>query len=178
MGTPRPKDLGLPSGLKWATCNVGATSPEEYGNYYAWAEIATKPTYTESNSCTWGVSLHNIVGNVAYDVARYMWGGTWQMPTDADLIELRDNCDWEWIRQSGINGYKVTGPNGNSIFLPVAGYCSGSHNFDVGSSGYYWTLTPAGSEYNYAFSLFLNANNYDRYTSHRFFGYSVRPVTK
>lgn len=114
-------DLGL--SVKWATCNVGASSPEEYGNYYAWGETTTKSSYTEDNSKTDGVSMSSsIAGDASYDAARANWGGTWRLPTASESQELIDNCTWTWTTQGGKNGYKVTSEkNGNSIFLPAAG---------------------------------------------------------
>ena len=93
-------DLGLPSGLKWATCNVGATTPEEYGNYYAWGETKPKTEYTEENSATFGVELLDINSNPTYDVARANWGSTWRMPTMTEMDELIDNCTWKWTTKS------------------------------------------------------------------------------
>ena len=105
-------DLGLPSGLKWATCNVGATSPEDYGNYYAWGETTTKESYNESNYTIYGQQISDFSGNATYDAARANWGGPWRMPTQTEMQELIDNCTWTWTSQSGVNGCKVTGPNG------------------------------------------------------------------
>ena len=81
-------DLGLPSGLKWATCNVGASSPSEYGNYYAWGEVEPKESYTQENCLTWGQEIGDISGNPQYDAARANWGGTWRMPTKSEFEEL------------------------------------------------------------------------------------------
>ncbi|MBO7283756.1 MAG: PEGA domain-containing protein, partial [Bacteroidales bacterium] len=106
-------DLGLPSGLKWATCNVGASSPEEYGDYYAWGEIETKSEYTKDNSKTRGKSMSDISGNTMYDVACAKWGGSWRLPTKKELEELESKCKWEWTTINGKKGYKVTGPHGN-----------------------------------------------------------------
>ena len=125
-------DLGLPSGLKWATCNVGASSPEDYGDYFAWGETSTKSTYTASNSLTYGLSISELQsqgyidgsGNLtsSHDAATANWGGSWRMPTREEQQELVDECTWKWtIMQSGKNGYKVTGPNGNHIFLSATG---------------------------------------------------------
>ena len=168
-------DLGLPSGLKWATCNVGASSPEEYGDYYAWGEIETK-----SNSKTNGKSMQDISGNSTYDVARAKWGGSWRLPTKEEFNELRQKCKWQWTTQNGKKGYKVTGPNGNSIFLPAAGcYKSWSGLSGVGQWGYYWSSTPYnhnnGTE---AYSLTIATNSLNLFYSNRYFGVSVRPVSK
>ncbi len=134
-------DLGLPSGLKWATCNVGASSPSDYGDYYAWGETSTKSSYTDGSSITYDEKIGDIAGNPTYDVARAKWRGSWRLPTLEEFKELldSDNCTWEWTTQDGHKGYKVTSKkNGNSIFLPAAGTSSR----DQGSRGDYWGSTP------------------------------------
>ena len=170
-------DLGLPSGLKWATCNVGASQPHGYGNYYAWGETTTKSSYTEENSRTYGVIMNDISGNVNYDAARANWGSTWRMPTKAEMKELRDNCTWTWTTQNGINGYKVTGQNGKSIFLPAAGSCHGSSRYYVGECGTYWGSTP--HESNDCLACTLSSDSGVRNVSWlvRDSGYTVRPVS-
>lgn len=178
-------DLGLPSGLKWATCNVGADSPEKYGDYYAWGETVKKSSYHEDNSETYEYwNLEDFTGNAKYDAARANWGGKWRMPTYAEMRELLRECDWTDTRLiNGVDGYRVTGPNGNSIFLPAAGYYSGSSLKNAGSNGYYWTSTPVEDNDIIAYSLYFDSNfhvvgngrswfyDYDRY-----YGLSVRPV--
>ena len=171
-------DLGLPSGLKWATCNVGASKPHNYGNYYAWGETTTKSSYTEGNSRTYGVSMNDISGNVNYDAARANWGSTWRMPTKAEMEELRNNCTWTWTAQSGINGYKVTGPNGNSIFLTAAGYCEGTSHDRVGEYGYYWSSSPDESDGSNACSFYFGSGYHGVHWALRNFGRTVRPVLK
>ena len=173
-------DLGLPSGLKWATCNVGADSPEDYGDYYAWGEIETKSEYTEDNSKTYGKSMSDISGNAMYDVARAKWGGNWRMPTMEELEELNSKCTWQWTTQKGINGYKVTGPNGNSIFIPAAGCRTGSSLNSAGGSGFYWSSTPYESEGddNNACELGFYSSNHNVYRMYRDYGLSVRPVSE
>ena len=167
-------DLGL--SVKWATCNVGANHPEDYGNYYAWGETYAKSSYTEDNSRTDKKSMEDISGNASYDAARANWGGTWRLPTKREMEELKDECTWTWITQSSINGYKVTGPNGNSIFLPAAGgYDGSSHNY-VGEYGYYWGATPywnkGGACYFIFYKGFCNVN-----WNYRYYGLTVRPVS-
>lgn len=175
-------DLGL--SVKWATCNVGATQPHGYGNYYAWGETSTKSDYTEDNSRTYGKNMSDISGNVAYDAARANWGGSWRMPTEREMEELENKCTWKWTTQSGVNGYKVTGPNGNSIFLPAAGDCRGSSRHDVGEDGYYWSSTPGEHRTGtgYACSLNFNSNFNSGYHDvvwvNRRSGYTVRPVSE
>ena len=124
-------DLGLPSKTKWASCNVGATKPEEYGGYYAWGETEEKETYTWESYIhwVWVGSYYNLldlgsdISGTDYDVAHVTWGGDWVMPTYDDFEELFDNCDYEWTTLNGVDGMKFTSKtNGNSIFLPAAGY--------------------------------------------------------
>ncbi len=170
-------DLGLPSGLKWATCNVGATSPEDYGNYYAWGETTTKASYDGSNSVTYNQQISDFSGNATYDAARANWGSTWRMPTKAEMEELENNCTWTWTTQNGVNGYRVTGPNGNSIFLPAAGYCRGSSRYYVGERGYYWSSTPDESDTITAFYLHFDCFNHNVTWSSRSCGHTVRPVS-
>ena len=171
-------DLGLPSGLKWATCNVGAETPEDYGDYYAWGETSTKSEYTEENSLTYGKSKSDISGNITYDVARKKWGNSWRLPTRSEFEELRKKCKWIWTTQNGVWGYKVTGPNGNSIFLPAAGHSGGSSLYIAGEYGFYWGSTPYASDTDCAYFLYFN-DGY-RYTDwgRRFRGRSVRPVSE
>ncbi len=108
-------DLGLPSGLLWATCNVGANSPEEYGDYFAWGETEPKSSYSISN---YSYSSNPKVLPLSADAAHVNWGGDWRMPTKEEFEELIECCSWLWITQNEVNGHKVTGQNGNSIFLP------------------------------------------------------------
>ena len=164
-------DLGL--SVKWATCNVGANKPEEYGNYYAWGETITKSSYTSDNSKTYGKVMTDIAGNVNYDAARANWGGSWRMPTKAEMQELKDRCTWTWTTQNGVKGYKVKGPNGNSIFLPAAGYRDGSSLYLAGSYGYYWSSTPYDSG---AYGLNFDSSCHDMCYYYRYGGQSVRPV--
>ena len=180
-------DLGLPSGLKWAACNVGASSPEEFGDYFAWGETSAKQSYTSDNCATYGVEMNDISGNAQYDVAKKKWGGKWRMPTLDEIQELIDNCVWQWITDgsedyNGVNGCKVTSKiNGNSIFLPAAGFCDDSSIDEVGEYGYYWSSIP----YDYrGIGMEATANNLKfgyRYGMRidfiwRSVGCSIRPV--
>ena len=169
-------DLGLPSGLKWATCNIGANSPEEYGDYYAWGELKTKSSYTKENSITDGKSIIDIFGDPTYDVARAKWGSSWRMPTLDEIKELiYGECKWEWEDK----GYVVTGPNGNRIFLPVSGYCKECASCD-GDEGYIWSSTPVKGDCSSAYGMhfahtfgFLHRIEKNLVRS---YGLSVRPV--
>ena len=169
-------DLGLLSGLKWATCNVGASSPEEYGGYYAWGETTTKTEYTSENSVTSGKWMNDISGNAQYDAATANWGGNWRMPKSTELEELIDNCTWTWTTYNGVNGYNVEGPNGNSIFLPAAGYRGGSSLFYAGSYGFYWSSMPYEDYDDYSCDLHFDSYNHNMYFNDRYDSQSVRPV--
>ena len=129
-------DLGLPSGLKWATCNVGASNSSDYGDYFAWGKTSPKSTDVSDYHKVWG----DISGNPSLDAAAAQWGGGWRMPTKAEFQELIDNCTWTWTTHGGHHGYKVTGPNGNSIFLPAAGWLyDGRSNIQSDVRGSYWS---------------------------------------
>ncbi|MCD8287115.1 MAG: DUF5640 domain-containing protein [Clostridia bacterium] len=183
-------DLGL--SVKWATCNVGANSPSDYGNHYAWGEITPKSSYTEENCKTSGKNLGSIAGNPNYDAARANWGGTWRLPTEEEIDELIDNCQWEWTTIGEHSGYKITSKNGNSIFLPAAGYredssCINNDGGDPDNDGNYWSATPDGSNTQYACCLELISGHYnfgaftEEYLKESglcYLGFSVRPVSK
>ena len=188
-------DLGLPSGLKWATCNVGANSPEEYGDYFAWGETKPKEIYDWStykyckgtNKTMTKYCNNSSYGNGGFtdtktildpedDAATVNWGGSWRMPTDEEMIELWAQCKWTWIQQGGVNGYKVVGPNGNSIFLTVAGYRNGSSLHYAGSDGYYWSSSLGTSDPNYAYYVYFNSSIKLSYYYDRYGGFVVRPV--
>ncbi|MDY4512083.1 MAG: hypothetical protein SPE10_01325 [Paludibacteraceae bacterium] len=181
-------DLGLPSGTKWATCNVGASTPEEYGNYYAWGETETKSTYSWSTyfDTTDGGSTFTkyttdgkTVLDLEDDAARANWGGAWRMPTDGEWGELLDECTWEWTTKNGVNGYEVKSEaNGNSIFLPAAGYRDFGGLDGAGDYGYYWSSSlGSGSPY-FAWYVYFNSGDVGGSLSIRCRGYSVRPVFK
>jgi len=182
-------DLGL--SVKWAPCNVGATLPEEYGGYYAWGETEEKYDYSQSNSITYDLSIsvlesRGIIGfdgnlTAAYDAATANWGSDWRMPTENEIEELCNDCTWEWTTMNGVNGYKVIGPNGNSIFLPSAGKRDYHSINSVGSYGYYWSATPCSYISSYsACELRFDSDDYDCTTQYngRTRGYSIRPVTE
>lgn len=171
-------DLGLPSGLKWAVHNVGANSAEEYGEYFAWGEIETKTSYSQDNCVTYGMEMEDFSGNPQYDVARAQWGATWRMPTREEQKELIDNCTWEWTTQNDVNGYLVTGSNGNSIFLPAAGYYENSSLIEVGEYGYYWSSTPQSNSNLGAYYLYMSDTSKLSYYYARVAGQSVRAVSE
>lgn len=138
-------DLGLPSGTMWATCNVGASRPEECGNYYAWGETRPKEIYSDS-TYIYNANVNTLPSH--RDAATVNWGTGWRMPTKSDMIELMSNCAWRWTTINGVDGYVVSGFNGNSIFLPACGnrfdgtfYISKSTDRDSSAGGYYWLST-------------------------------------
>ena len=162
-------DLGL--SVKWATCNVGADSPEEYGNYYAWGEINTKSRYIVDNCGTWEKNIGDIKGT-SRDVAHQKWGGNWRIPTVEEFKELVDKCDWDWDG----DGYIVTGPNGNSIFLPAAGGRLEDELYYGGLDGFYWSSTPYSENTEDAIILGFDRGTWNMFRYYRFYGFSVRPV--
>ncbi|MBR5216260.1 MAG: DUF1566 domain-containing protein [Bacteroidales bacterium] len=169
-------DLGL--SVKWATCNVGANSPEEYGDYFAWGETSTKTRYEECNCKTYCKPISNISGNAQYDVAKAKWGGDWRMPTEEEMGELLNECVWTWELKEGVKGYKVTGPNGNSIFLPAAGNRNGVSLSNAGFGGNYWSSTHGEyDDYDACYLYFVSGVHYKSYNL-RDNGQSVRPVVK
>ena len=169
-------DLGLSSGLKWATCNVGADSPEDYGNYYAWGETETKAEYTQDNSVTFGQQLNDISGNAQYDAATANWGGSWRTPTKDEIRELIYNCNWTPETQNGIDGFKVTGNNGNYIFIPASGYRDGSSLYIYGEC-YYWSSTPRQYGVEFANILYSDTEFQSEDVNYRYRGLTIRPVS-
>ena len=187
--------MGLPSGLKWAAYNVGATKPEEYGGYYAWGETEEKSNYdwstykwcngsydTQTKYCThsgWGRVDNKTILDPEDDVAHVKWGGTWRMPTIDEQRELLNECRWEWTELDGVLGYKVTGPNGNSIFLPAAGSRYGTEAYGRGDVGLFWSSSLACSDGSSdACSLGIISDYYDWSSDSRCYGLSVRPVSE
>ena len=184
-------DLGL--SVKWATCNVGANSPEEYGDYFAWGEVDTKEIYywsTYKYGSNWdamtkystdsyyGIVDNKIVLDPEDDAAVVNWGGNWRMPTKAEQDELRNNCTWTWTTQNGVNGYKVTGPNGNSIFLPAAGRMSTGGVASNERYGHYWSssLDTETNNATLASEIFFISSSVQSGNEFRVTGQSVRPV--
>ena len=169
-------DLGL--SVKWATCNVGANSPEESGNYFAWGETTTKSEYAEENCKTYRENIGDISGDPTYDAARANWGGSWRMPTKAEWHELIDKCTWQWTTQGGKNGYKVTGQNGNCIFLPAGGWRGGMILTCSGILGYYWSSSPNDNSTQSAHGFDQRGASRSCGLYCRHYGLSIRPVTK
>ena len=168
-------DLGL--SVRWATCNVGASAPSEYGDYYAWGEIKTKTEYTEENSVTYGVWMDDISGNPQYDAATANWGEGWRMPTEQEFEELLEECVWEWTSLDGTFGYKVSRSFSLFIFLPAAG---GYNFFRTWENGFYWSSMPSESDQQYTYGLHFDSGGdcgHHVVLYPRYYGLRVRPVT-
>lgn len=159
-------DLGL--SVKWATCNVGASNPEDRGFYFAWGETSSKSNYTEGTYKYSGASKYNSKDGIITldsddDAATVNMGNPWRMPTKEELEELFDSCTWKWSSSNDIEGYQVTGRNGNTIFLPLTGLYSKS-TLDDSDLVIMWSNT-VGTNNHYATSYYLkywsNNNNYD-----------------
>ena len=187
-------DLGLPSGTLWATCNVGANTPEEYGDYFAWGETTPKTTYTWSTYqysnegwltkyCNYSPSGYNgFTDNLTTllpedDAATANWGEGWCMPTVDQWRELRDHTNCAWTTQNGVNGRLLTALNGNSLFLPAAGYYMGDELFFAGSYGDHWSSSLSTNCPYSAWSCYFSSDYYYvLYNLERCLGRSVRPV--
>ncbi len=188
-------DLGLPSGLLWATCNVGADSPEDYGDYFAWGETQPKDIYDWSTyqycNGTYN-TLTKYCNNSSYgyngftdnlttllpedDAATANWGSGWRMPTKEEWQELYNNTTCTWTTQNGVNGRLFTAVNGNSLFLPAAGYRGNSSLSYVGSYGSYWSSSLyTGGPYD-AWGFYFDSDDYNVGNGSRGYGHSVRGV--
>ena len=170
-------DLGLPSGLKWAVHNMGATSPTEYGDYYAWGETATKYEFNYNECPINGVEIDDISGNPEYDAARANWGSTWRLPTFEEINELVDCCVCEWMADGLIHGINVVGPNGNSIFFPAAGYRNTTFLKYPNEYGAYWTSTSGSDRYGAHALAFDEDGTRAGWGNGRYIGRTIRPVS-
>ena len=192
-------DLGLPSGLKWAKCNIGAETETDYGNYFMWGST----TPNTADECTWtnapfnnGESSYeqeyfkphksewlddNDNLKPEYDAASHIMGGDWRIPTEAEFQELLNNTTNKWFTNyngTGVNGREFTGSNGNSIFIPAAGYCYDGSTFDVGSDGDVWSSSLYTSEPDFAWNLYFRSGSCALDYYDRCIGRSVRGVRK
>lgn len=177
--TAESVDLGL--SVKWATCNVGATKPEDAGAYLAWGEKAEKSEYNWANYFDENCDrpLTAISGMDDYDVAAAEWGGDWRLPTLTEMQELCDRCTWSWTEQNGTKGCLVTGPNGGTIFLPASGTRQGTSLYLSGSYGSFLTGTRDSDNHFYARSLvFFSTGEHWIDTNLRDYGQTVRAVCK
>ena len=196
---PEPEYVDLGLSVKWATFNVGATKPEEYGDYFAWGETETNSNYSwdnyklcngdystltkycrESRYGNNGITDTKTTLDMEDDVAHVKWGGSWRMPTKAEQDELCTNCTWTWTSLNGVNGYLVTsnktGYTDRSIFLPAAGYRDDTDLNNVGSYGYYWSSSLGPYDSLCAYDIGFNSYNGAVSYNYRYDGQSVRPV--
>lgn len=180
-------DLGLPSGLKWAKCNLGATKPSDYGDFYAWGETEPKDRYGWDNY-KWGprnaATKYNATDGKSVlepedDAATAKLGAPWRMPTKDEIIELLTKCNWIWTTQDSKNGYEVIGPNGNSFFLPAGGLQDNGGlygNFQIGTAGYYWSSTLSPTLNDRSWQLEFESGAHNCYGDLRNIGMRIRPV--
>jgi len=189
-------DLGLPSNIKWATVNVGASSPEDYGDYYAWGEINTKRMYSDNTyehcspkknimnvfkSLTGGIKTYSyrniaILSGRELDVSELLWGKPWHIPSIKDFKELLRCCNWQWMKRKGVNGYLVLGPNGNSIFLPTAGEMDSDSLEGDNTEGWYWCSEPDDTIDSWALAMTFDKKEKDVQEMGKECGLSIRPV--
>ena len=198
---PQYVDLGLPSGTKWAACNLGADAPEDYGNYYGWG--CTTP-YAEDDDITWQLYFQKLGGEgtsagdcgtakdplqdyvepnsksisgTEWDAAKKALGGLWRMPTEDEIHELISNCNWTWTTENGVNGYKAVSKSDATkyIFLPAAGDRYGTTLDQADVYGFYWTAAPHVNSPNAIYFSIFSA--YRRVANRpRNYGYTIRPV--
>ena len=192
-------DMGL--SVKWATCNVGASSPQLYGNYYAWGETSQKTTYDWAtykycnegnklaltrycNSSSYGLPDNRVELEGVDDAATYNWGEGWRTPTDAEMTKLRSECKWRWVSTYNgiqVNGYTVTGKKegytDKTIFIPAAGYYEGTEFKSKSTVGAYWSSSLYSGGYNYySYILSIDASTWAKNRLNRSNGLTIRPV--
>ncbi len=195
-------NLGLSSGTLWATCNIGAEKPEEYGNYFAWGEVKPKKTYDWSTyiyanggydenlnfegiflkyntDSQYGTTDNKTTLEPEDDAASVNWGGIWRMPTKAEQKELYTECTWTWTSKNGKNGYEIKGKNGNSIFLPAAGYIMDMSLYGENFNSYYWSSSLDERIPDFASNLGFDPTEIldnDIYGCPQYYGLPIRPV--
>ena len=201
--TPEPSegdwvDLGLPSGTIWATRNVGASSPEDYGDYFAWGETEPKDYFDMDNYKWYNRGYHDYDNLTKYctdsyygyngfvdykteldledDAAYIKLGSSWRMPSLEQIQELIDNCTWKWTQRNGVNGKLLTGLNGNTMFLPAAGYRVFESLVNVGSYSEYWSRTLYSDFPVHAYGLYFGFSNSNWGYNNRGLGHVVRAV--
>ena len=184
-------DLGL--SVRWATCNIGANYPEEYGDYFAWGEITPQRLYdwgiyqycdgTQSTMTKYNTnSKYGLVDNKTTletndDAANKNWGGTWRIPTDTEWTELQKKCTWKWTTHNGVNGYKIISKiNNNCIFLPAAGSIDIRSNINVGNRGFYWSNLLSKDYPFCAGCICISVDEIRWGFLYRYYGQSIRPV--
>lgn len=188
-------DLGLPSGLLWATCNIGADAPENYGNYYAWGEVEPKDEYSLENYLYYQNGAYIDLGPISeteYDAAHHNWAGNWRMPKSSDFAELFANCTVSYTTQNGVVGYKLTSKkNQNTLFFPACGLYNGTEQKYSTSDGYYYSASRVSGTKDKVYSFYFyktyeyvsygdnpwKTGHNEKSSSSRYLGYCIRPVT-
>lgn len=175
-------DLGLPSGTKWACCNVGATTPEANGNYYAWGETQPKGNYSDRTyqyyqDKTW-VNIGSDIAGTYYDAATASWGAPWRMPTEDQCEELKNECSIVWTTYNGVYGRMFIGPNDSTVFLPAVGGYRGALFKYEGKHGFYWSSTFSYNDEAKLLYFTSEGASFDALivSAAREWGNSVRPV--
>lgn len=178
-------DLALPSRLKWATTNLGASSPEGKGAYFAWGDTMRRQSYTYCLTSSKDINDLKAEGFItdsqtlaqSQDAASFYRSDGWRIPTSQEFQELIDHCKWEWVESDTSSGYKIIGKNGNSIFLPASGYYLGSKLVNEGEGGHYWTATAYEDNFS-AYGLSFSNGSFILSWYNRCFGRVIRPVIK
>ncbi len=196
-------DLGLPSGTKWANVNLGASKPEDTGDYFAWGEIVGYSLESSGEHFAWsnyqwgngdessltkygfenkygkfGVEDNLTILSLEDDAAHVIWGGNWHIPTSDDIKELVEKCTWTWVKHGDTNGYEIKGANGKSIFIPAAGERSGNEHRFLNTGGRIWTSTLASDDPRHAQYLLFYGGEHSLKDFNRYYGLTIRPVTK
>lgn len=181
-------DLGLPSGTLWCDRNVGATFLEDYGHYFAWGETSQKKNYswqsykwcngTYRTQTKYGIIDCKYTLDFKDDAAYINMGEKWRTPTYSELEELKRLCSWKWTTQNKIKGYRVTGPNGNSIFLPASGCCKSNTLYGTNSYGFYLSSSLYDNRFDYMWYLSFSKDDYYVASSARYYGRTVRAVVR
>ena len=182
---PHALDLGLPSGVKWACCNVGANKPGDDGKYFAWGETEPRAVFYYDNYKFYdpsGPTIYKFIGNniaaSQYDAATKLWGSAWCLPTDEECKELIKYCKVESISSDDKKGALFTSPNGNRLWMPFAGQRESENCHDYGAKGYYWTSVPDKTDSMLAFFMDVTISISSVYLGCRNCGYCIRPVKK
>jgi len=171
-------DLGLPSGTLWATCNIGANAPEDFGDYFAWGE--TTPM-TEYGNHDYSITYYNTSTMEIlpeYDAVKTLWGDGWQMPTPGNFQELVAKCSFKWIKYKGTEGYLITGSNGKSIYLAAGGSFGDDGIAVIGRDCNFWTNIEDDNSLTAAYATFFDYYRTDILGCDHSYGLSIRPVCK
>ena len=165
-------DLGL--SVKWATCNIGASTPWEYGDFFAWGEVKSKTFFSEDN-----YSESNLIGDIdgsSYDAAHVIWGGAWRLPKSEEFEELIEKCNFKWSSFHNKNGWTVTGPNGKKIFFPAAGYAREKLSQNSDNWGSYLSSSTDENDDSKIYDFEFNGSGYGKGYGFRESGHTIRAV--